>query len=80
LKALSRVCDRAQAVLTRQETQNNFGPPSAEEEELRALRASPVRQQSASVIPSVRELEDRKQALRPRMAVDLRSLLRDQLS
>lgn len=78
LKTLAGLCERTQSLVARQ--QAPAFSPSLEEEELRALKNHPVQHQPAAAIPSVHELEVRKQATRPQMPLDLRSLLRDQLS
>lgn len=79
LRFLIQVCEQAHSILMRQAQQPEPSPVSLEEQELRALRAAPPVASSRS-IPSVQELEVRKQAVRAEIPIDLRSLLRDQLT
>lgn len=81
LRFLTQLCEQAQAILMRHAADGVALSASLEEEELKALRdpASQLPRASTS-IPSVQELEVKKQAMRPEIPLDLRSLLRDQLT
>jgi hypothetical protein len=78
LKTLSSLCEKAQAILTQHASEALS--PSSEEEELRSLKLRAPFQTGGRSIPSVQELEIRKQAVKTEIPFDLRSLLRDQLS
>ncbi len=81
LRYLSDVCEQAQGILTRNTHNGAALSPSMEEEELKAMRLSSAYiARHGGPIPSVQELELRKAAIRPEIPMDLRSLLRDQLT
>ncbi len=80
LRFLVHLCEQAQTILLRHQENGIASKASLEEEELRSLRAHPSQGAAYESIPSVQELEARKQATRPSVPVDLRTLLRDQLS
>jgi hypothetical protein len=80
LQVLNNICQQAQAILLRHSTDGVVLTPSLEEQELKALRDPLIELPRAGTIPSVQELQARKQAIRPEIPLDLRSLLRDQLT
>lgn len=79
LRFLVRLCEQAHAILLRHGSAG-VATVSLEEEELKALRNQATDTSPARTIPSVLELEARKQSIRPEIPLDLRSLLRDQLT
>ncbi len=80
LRALATLCEQAQSILSRHAAEGSMLYASQEEQELKALRKEPLPKTPSESIPSVKELEVRKQSVRPQIPLDLRSLLRDQLS
>lgn len=80
LRFLVNLCEQAQQILLRHKENGISSKASLEEEELRSLRSNPSQGAAYESIPSVQELEVRKQSIRPSVPVDLRTLLRDQLS
>lgn len=76
LRALSLLCEKAEAILG---TDAQISP-SKEEEELKSIRSKISFGASKAAIPSVQELEIKKAALRTEIPLDLRKVLRDQLS
>lgn len=76
LKALSLLCEKAEAILGT-DTQVS---PSKEEEELKSIRSKGAFGVSKAAIPSVQELEIKKASLKTEIPLDLRKVLRDQLS
>lgn len=80
LRFLVQLCEQAHAILMKHAPDGVVGAASLEEEELKALRNPPVPSAPKSSIPSVQELETAKRTLRPEIPLDLRSLLRDQLT
>jgi hypothetical protein len=80
LRFLIQVCEQAHSILLRHGGNGPIAPASLEEQELKALRNPPAAAALQRNIPSVQELEVRKQAVRLEIPMDLRSLLRDQLT
>lgn len=80
LRFLVGLCEQAHSILMRHAQSAHPGPASLEEEELKALRQSPLSAPVTRNIPSVQELEVKKKAARAEIPLDLRSLLRDQLT
>ncbi len=77
LRTLSLLCEKAQAILG---TDTEVSP-SREEEELKSIRAKgSFGASKGGAIPSVQELEIKKASLRTEIPLDLRKVLRDQLS
>lgn len=79
LRFLVHLCEQAHRILTKHSIEANT-TASLEEEELKALRNRALPSAAQRAIPSVAELEARKAALRAEIPMDLRSLLRDQLT
>lgn len=79
LRFLVQLCEQAHTILSRNAADAATSAASLEEEELRALRKDSA-DASRKNIPSVQELEARKEAIRAEIPMDLRSLLRDQLT
>ncbi len=80
LRFLVGLCEQAHSILMRHAQTAQPGTASLEEEELKALRQSPVAAAVTRNIPSVQDLEAKKKAARAEIPLDLRSLLRDQLT
>jgi hypothetical protein len=76
LRALSLLCEKAQAILG---TETEVSP-SREEEELKSIRSKVAFVDSKRMIPSIQELEIKKASLKTEIPLDLRKVLRDQLS
>ncbi len=80
LRFLVQLCEQAHTILLRHNGDPSIAAASLEEQELKALRNPTIEPVLARSIPSVQELEVRKQAVRLEIPMDLRSLLRDQLT
>ncbi len=80
LRFLVGLCEQAHSILMRHAQDATPGTASLEEAELKAMRQSPVSHTVLRAIPSVQELEAKKKAARAEIPLDLRSLLRDQLT
>lgn len=80
LRFLVGLCEQAHSILMRHAQTAQPGTASLEETELKALRQSPLSVPVMRNIPSVQDLEAKKKAARAEIPLDLRSLLRDQLT
>jgi len=79
LRILVRVCEKAKEILEHNQTQG-ASSISLEENELKALVAEPTLPDETQSIPTLQQVEETKKRLKGDIALDLRSLLRDQLA
>ena len=80
LQSLVGVCTKAKALLDGQTALSPSLGVSDEEQDLRTMASHRGSSTTARSIPSVKELEARQRAANATIPLDLRALLRDQLS
>jgi hypothetical protein len=80
LRILQRICDKAKEILEQNQTQGASQAISVEENELKALASEPALPDETQSIPTLQQVEETKKRLKQEMALDLRSLLREQLA
>lgn len=93
LQMLVKICNRAQEILAKGQTQVNAFAPSLEETELASLfpkalsistsvpqKAAQSQETQTDIIPTVKQLETTKNRFQSEVAIDLKTLLRDQLA
>lgn len=76
LQALSRICDEASRLLRKAELQAELRPSEEESELALSLHNREIR----DAIPRLQDLDKARQRLNSEIALDLRTLLKDQLA
>lgn len=80
LRSLQKICEKAKEILEQNQTHAAAQPISLEENELKALVAEPALPDETQSIPTLQQVEETKKRLKQEIALDLRSLLREQLA